>query len=315
MKKRFALVAVVPLVLLLAACGGGGGDPGGSGGSTGTGTTGVSDGTAQAMSANSTVMHEDGAASADALVATTQAVIASAAANQTVVCAGGGTAVYGVTGNASTLANGQLDAGEVYSVTYTGCRGAAGWAALDGSATLTVIANSGGSLQVGTTTSSLAVTLPLRTLTWNGSSTITRTVTTTGASTTVATRWQSPQIVVTSRRSGRTSTFTLSALDLTRSVITSGGNPTAISSSGTVTMTAALPGNVSWSITVATQGTVGFTTDGVPTQGVWRITLPNNIIGVSVVPGMATITIDLGADGSIDRTITVQTVTLVGDAG
>lgn len=300
-------LALIPLVLLAAACGGGGSDA--------AATAPVTDGTAQAMSANSTVMHEDGAASADMLVATTQAVVAGGSASQTIACAGGGTAVFTVTGGSvAGVVNGQLDAGEVYAVTYTACRGAAGWAALDGTATLTVVSNAGGALQVDTATRGLVVTLPQRTLTWDGSSTITRSVVAAGANATTTTRWVSPQITVTSRRNARTASFTLSAVDLTRSITTTNGVVSARSGSGTHTMSAVLP-NASWSITVATQGAVGFDANGIPTQGSWTVTLPNNRIGVSVVPGTATITIDHGPDGTIDRTIVISTGTLSDDAG
>ena len=50
--------------------------------------------------------------------------MAGGTASQTFDCAGGGTALFTVTG--SNLGNGQLDAGEVYSVSYTACKGAAG---------------------------------------------------------------------------------------------------------------------------------------------------------------------------------------------
>jgi len=53
----------------------------------------------------------------------------------------------------------------------------------------------------------------------------------------------------------------------------------------------------------------------VPTQGAWTITLPNNIIGVSVVPGTLTVTVDFGADGTIDRTYVFTTATIVAEAG
>jgi len=304
MNKTFSLV---PLALLLVACGGGGSDT--------TTSTGVSDGTAQAMSANSTVMHEDGTASADTLVATTQAIVAAGSASQTIACAGGGTATFTVSGGSLvSVTNGVLDAGEVYNVAYAACRGAAGWAAIDGSVTLTVAANAGGTLRVDTATRGIVITLPQRTLTWDGSSTITRTVATSGASTTTTTRWVSPQIVVTSRRNARNSTFTLSAVDLTRSVTTSNGVVTARSGSGTHTMSAVLPA-ASWSITVATQSGLNFDANGVPTSGAWTITLPNNMVGVSIVPGTATITIDYGADGTIDRTIVIPIGTLTDDAG
>jgi hypothetical protein len=229
-------------------------------------------------------------------------------------CAGGGTAVFTVTGGSlSQLANGVLDAGEVYNVTFNGCRGSAGAVALTGSATLTVVSASAAVLAVNTSTQSLQVALPLRTLTYNGSSSLSRTVTTNGATTTTVNRWTSPGITVQSVRNARTSTFTLSNVDLSRTFVQTSGVITARSASGTYTLDAVLP-NGTWSITTATQGAVSYDANGVPTQGAWTITLPNNIIGVSVVPGTLTVAIDFGADGSIDRTYVFSTATIVAEA-
>jgi hypothetical protein len=300
-------LALTSLLALLAACGGGGGDNASS--------TNVSQETAQAMSANSAVVPEDSTEAATTVLATTQAVVAAGQASQSFNCAGGGTALFTVTGGSlASVGNGALDAGEVYSLTYTACKGSAGAASLDGTATLTVLSATAGAVEVATTTQGIVVTLPQRSLTLNGSSTLAQTVLTNGASTTTTSRWTSPQIVLTSQRNARSSSFTLSDVDLTRSTTATGGVVSAHTSSGTHTMNAVLP-NGSWNITTATQGAVSYDADGVPTQGAWTITLPNNRIGVSVVPGTLTVTVDHGADGTIDRTYTFNTTTLVAEAG
>lgn len=304
--KQRALVASAALAALLAACGGGGDST--------TTDTAVSQDKAQAMSADSSAMSTDGTDGAQAVLTTTQAVVAGGTASQTYNCAGGGTAVFTVTGGSvSSVTNGVLDAGEVYSVTYNGCRGSAGAVALTGSATLTVVSASGAVLAVNTSTQNLQVALPLRTLTYNGSSSLSQTVTTNGATTTTVNRWTSPRIEVRSARNGRTSTFTLSNVDLSRTFTQTSGVISARSAGGAYTLDAVLP-NGSWSITVATQGAVSYDASGVPTQGAWTIALPNNIIGVSVVPGTLTVTVDFGADGSVDRTYVFSTATIVAEA-
>jgi hypothetical protein len=266
------------------------------------------------MSADSSAMASDGSDGAQAVLATTQAVVAGGSASQTVNCAGGGTAVFTVTGGSvSSVTNGVLDAGEVYSVTFNACRGSAGAVALTGSATLTVVTNGGGVLAVNTATQNLQVALPLRTLTYNGSSSLSQTVTSNGAATTTVNRWTSPRIEVRSVRNARTSTFTLSNVDLSRTFVQTGGVISARTASGSYSLDAVLP-NASWSITVATQGAVSYDANGVPTQGAWTITLPNNIIGVTVVPGTLTVTVDFGANGSIDRTYVFSTTTIVNEA-
>lgn len=290
--------AALATLALLAACGGGGEDAGAPLGA-------VSESQAESMSANSAVLPADSVEGQATVLAATRAVVAGGSASQTFACAGGGTAVFTVTGGSvGTVTNGQLDAGEVYSLTYTDCRGAAGLAALTGTATLTVVAAAGGTTEVSTTTQNLQIALPLRTLTVNGSSALSEVEADDGAGVVTTThRWTSPAITVSSLRNARTSTFTLSNVDQTRVITTTNGTVSARTRSGTVTMNAQLP-NGSWTITTATQGGVSFDANGVPTQGQWTITLPNNIIGISVVPGTLTVTADWGANGTIDRTWT-----------
>lgn len=305
-RTRLAPLGAAALLALLSACGGGSDE-----GSTDA----VSDGTAQAMSANSSAIPEDGGEATEALLVTTQAVVAAGSASRTVACPGGGTALFTVTGaSVAELGDGELDAGEVYSVTYDACRGGAGAASLDGSATLSVVAASADTIEIDTATQDIVVTLPLRTLTLNGSSTLARSVATNGATTTTTSRWISPQIELVSRRNARTSRYTLTDVDVTRSISVTSGVISARSHSGTHTMNAQLP-NGSWSATTATQGAVSFDANGVPTQGEWTITLPHNIVGIEVVPGTATISLDYGADGTIDRTIVITPGELAAEAG
>ena len=46
-----------------------------------------------------------------------------------------------------------------------------------------------------------------------------------------------------------------------------------------------------------------------------QFTLPHNIIGISVVPGTLTVTVDWGADGTIDRTWTFTNTQVGSEAG
>lgn len=288
------LILSVLMLAVLAACGGGG-----DGGST---APSLDQGTAQTLSADSAVLPSDGTQATATLLATTQAVVAGGQASQTTACPGGGTAVFSVTGgSAGSVLNGRLDAGEVYRVTYTDCRGSAGAASLNGTATLTVVSADASSAVVDTTTQGLSVALPLRTLTLNGASRLSRSIVVNGSDSVTTDRWTSDGIELTSQRGARTSRFTLSALDLSRSVTFSNGVVSARTGSGTHTLTAELP-NGSWSVTTATQGAVSYDADGVPTQGDWTITLPNNQLGIHLVPGTLTITLDRGRDGTIDRT-------------
>ena len=305
---RLTWMAAASMAWLLAACGGGG---------SSESSDAVSQDKAQSMSADSSALSTDGTDGAVALLTTTQAVVAlSSSASATVSCAGGGSATFTASGTSpALLANGQLDAGEVYSVTFNNCRASTGAVSLNGTATLTVTQAGGGVTAVDTTTQNLQVALPLRTLTYNGSSSFSHTVATSGSTTTITNHWVSPQIVVKSVRSGtlRTSTFTLSNVDMTRTFTLVNGVLTATSFDGTHTIDAVLP-NATWSITTATQGGVTCDANGVPIQGAWTITLPNDRVGISVVPGTLTVTVDFGADGTIDRTFVFSTATVVAGA-
>ena len=303
-----ALAVALAGSTLLTACGGGGDDAGAP-------MNAVSEGTATAMSANSAVVPGDSTEAAATLLVTTQAVVAGGTASQTYSCAGGGTATFTISGGSlASVVNGQLDAGEVYSVSFSDCRGSAGAATVNGVATLTVLSAGNGTTEVATDTQGITVTLPLRTLTLDGASTLSRTVTTSGADTTVTSRWTASQIDLTSVRAARTSTYTLSAVDITRTVTATNGVITGSSVNGTHTMRATLP-NASWTITTATQGGVSYDANGVPTQGDWTVTLPNNRLLIGVVPGTLTIQADWGNDGDIDRTWTFSTGALAGEAG
>lgn len=306
---RLSALSLAAPLALLAACGGGGEDAGAPLGA-------VSESQAVSMSANSAVLPGESIEGQATVLSTTRAVVAGGSASQTFACAGGGTAVFTVTGGSvGTVTNGQLDAGEVYSLAYTGCRGAAGAAALTGTTTLTVVSASAGATEVTTTTQNLQIALPLRTLTVNGSSTLAETVADNGAGVVTTThRWTSPTITITSQRNARSSTFTLSNVDQTRVITTTGGTISARTRSGTVTINAQLP-NGSWTVTTASQGAVSFDANGVPTQGSWTITLPNNILGISVVPGTLTVTADWGANGSIDRTWVFTNTQIGAEAG
>lgn len=298
------LVAMAAAVLL-AACGGGGSDDA---------DTTVTQETAQSATANALAVPDSAAEAQAETLKTTQAVVAGGQASQTIACAGGGTAVYTVTGGSlGSIANGQLDAGETYTLTFTACRGSAGAASLDGTTTLAVTAATADALTVQTTTTGLTVALPLRTLSWNGSSTLAATTATSGATTTTAVRWTSAQIQLTSVRNARTGTFTLSDVDVQRSVAVTNGVVAGATGSTAMTLAAVLP-NGRWTATIASQGNVAYDAAGLPVSGTWSITLPHNAIGVTVSPGSAVVTVDHGPDGTIDRTWTWSTTALADEA-
>jgi len=312
-----AIAAALPL--LLAACGGGGGDDDGGTGDDGS----VSESTAQAMSADSTTVAYDATEASSAIVTTTETAVAEEAAQasaggrdasaqataqaggeQTVACLGGGSVTFTITGGSlADLANGQLDAGETYALQFDACAESTGAAAIDGAVTLVVTAASGTTLAVETTAEDLTVALPRRTLALSGTSAVSRSVSTSGGTTTEAWGWSTSAITLEHDTIERHSSFTLADVDVQRTLVSTGGVVDSYSFEGTQTLTATLPAG-SWHITSATEGAVDFNSDGAPVEGQWTVSTSRNALDVTAGDGTWTVNLDQSADGTIDRTWT-----------
>lgn len=330
-KPRLSLLAAAVGAAMLTACGGGGSSDSSSS------DAGLDDATATSYSANATTIASDAATATDSAVLAAQAMVGVTAAASTGddmasalsvhalaattrACPGGGTATVSITGGTpASQANGQLDAGEVYAVSFAACTGAAGVAAVDGTLAMTVLTATGdasnGTLALSLTATDLSVTLPRGAATLNG--TVARTVsvsTGTDGVALLASHLTAPSLTLTTHYNARASSFTLSAVDIQRTLTLAGGVPQASTYSGTHTLAATLP-NGAFSYTVATNGGASYSAAGLPVSGGWTITLPQTLLGISIANGLATLTIDKGKDGSIDRTITVAVPTLAADAG
>jgi hypothetical protein len=298
-------------IAALTACGGGGG-----GGIVAALAT--TEQAAASYSANSSVIASDTSTAVDTSVQTAQAVVAtqpSSVASVPVACPGGGTALLTITGGtAASVVNGVLDTGEVYQLVFTSCRGALGAAAVTGTLSMTVQTASATTLALALNTSDLAVALPRGSVKLNGS--ISRQLTSTGAggATQFTSQLSIPSISVATQFNARSSVFTLSDVNITRQVTTLNGLLQSTSYNGTHTLAATLP-NGAFSFTVSTQGNVSYSASGVPTSGAWTLTLPNTQIATSVNNAQATITIDEGKDGSIDKTFVTPVATLMEDVG
>ena len=333
-QRATAFAASTLLAALLGGCGGGD-DP------TAAVVTAdaIDDPTATLYAADATQIGSDALTTADGAVLAAQAMIGagagvSAAAGQTasksadvslqasspLACPGGGSATVSITGGTPfSRLNGQLDAGEVYTVVFAACSGAAGIGQLDGTMAMTVVNASGdsanGALTVSLTATRLALALPRGGATLDGSVTRTFTVATAaGGSVLLTSRYTTPSLTLATRYNTRSSTFVLSAVDLTRTATLAGGALQSSGSSGSHTVAATLP-NASFGFTVATSGGATYAADGTPTAGLWTITLPNTTITVSIGGTTATVALDRGKDGTIDHSFTLPVAQLVALAG
>ncbi len=337
--RRVSIAAALACGLLLSACGGGD--------AASTPATSLSQPDATADAANATSSGSDTTTALDTVIDTTSLLAASAAqaavassadrmqalsapaearpdasppvTNVTVNCAGGGTATLSITGG--TVAgqlDGQLDAGEHYSVTYAQCTGQAGHAQLDGQVAMDVVSadhtTSPSSVAVDLTVTHLALTLPSGGATLDGTATVSRSVATAGGITTTTSHATVPAATLATRYNARSGTFTLSDLDATRIVTSSAGVVTGSEYSGHHTLAGTANGRT-FSMTVATTGNVLYDATGALVSGAWTVVRPRATIATALANGIVVITVDDGNDGTIDHTWTFPVGQLAAAAG
>ncbi len=333
---RLAAAAALASGMLLTACGGGGDS------TPPATTTPLSQPDATADSANASSTGNDTASALDTVIDTTSALAlatasassapadreqalsagasaASGVTNVTVNCAGGGTATLSITGGtAASELNGQLDAGEHYSVTYAQCTGAAGYAQLNGNVEMDVVsadhATSPASVAVNLTVTGLALSLPAGTATLNGTASVSRSVVSAGGTTTTTSHVTVPSATLATAFNARSGSFTLSDLDATRTLTTVAGVVTASQYDGHHTLSGSANGRT-FSMTVATTGNVSYDATGALVSGAWTVVRPHATIATTVANGTVIITVDDGNDGTIDHTWTFPAAQLVAAAG
>lgn len=334
--QRLAAAAALACGVLLTACGGGG-----DGASTTTATP-LSQPDATAESANSASTGNDTAAAMDSVIDTTSALALATATpadaspdrmhalsakpaaatgltNVSVSCAGGGTATLSITGGtAASELNGQLDAGEHYSVTYAQCTGQAGQAQLNGSVEMDVVSadhtTSPSTLAVNLTVTNLALSLPAGTATLNGTAAVSRSVVIANGSTTTTSHLTVPSATLATAFNARTGSFTLTDLDATRTLTSVAGVVTASQYNGHHTLSGTANGRT-FAVSVATTGNVSYDATGALVSGAWTVVRPHATIATTLANGTVIMTVDDGNDGTIDHTWTFTVAQLNAAAG
>jgi len=311
-------LAVLACGILLSSCGGGGG--GGAAPVLSVPTLSQLDATA--TSANAASSGEDAALAVDSVVDRTSALALAMPAgvvSATVACAGGGSATLSISGG--TLAgqlDGQLDAGEHYSVAFARCSDSAGSARLNGSAELDVIgadrSTSPETLSLRLSVNHLELAQPSGTITLDGTASASRSVTGGNGTTTTVSHISVPSATLATAFNGRGAQFTLSDLDATRSVTSVGGVTTASRFDGRMTLTGSADGR-SLTLTFATTGNVTRDGSGALVSGTWTVVRPDATITTTVANGLVFMTTDDGNDGTIDETWTSTTAELEAAAG
>lgn len=300
------------LLLTLAACGGGGCSSGD------TETT-----QAQSLSATATTTPQETAQGADAVVDTALAVdvsqlsspasttVKAAAAGTaqlqgTQSCAGGGSVSVVMTGaTLAGLLNGQPDAGEVTQLSYSACRGPDAQVALDGTVTMTVTQadSSGLGVTLSTGSGTLQASFPLSTLAWSGSLSLQRsgTLASSGSATTRSS-WSASGLTLQAQRNGHQADLSFSGSG-TRTVQWLNAVPQSSTYQGSSSL-GLQSSRWTGTLSVATDGAMGFDPEGVPQSGSLALSLGLYHWAASLAGGSVTVTVDRNGDGTVDRSST-----------
>jgi hypothetical protein len=105
--------------------------------------------------------------------------------------------------------------------------------------------------------------------------------------------------------SARASSFSLSQADITRTTTATSGVKTGSAITGMATFTVNPYASNPLSFSGSFNGAVAYDTSGVANSGGLTVVLPPNTFKLTVVPGSATICVDLGSNGSCDKTIPI----------
>lgn len=327
--RHAALAALASAAL--AACGGGGGAD-----------DGVSNEQAQGYAADAATMPVAAGTAVGAATLTLQSAVAAggtasaktsgegdiAAAGQmqpqdtgpvtTVPCALGGSVSWVASGlPLAQLINRRLDAGETYDITYSQCGTAITGVVLDGS--LRVVVNAADSTGFDFTTTATALsstTLQGRYVldgTWRHQLTVT---TTAGGGTQRVDRLATTLASLTSTVGTRQARYELRNMDWTTTdVWNSASQPVSRSHNGTLELFASTPRRPSATLQVATIGTLVIGADGLAESGGFSVVAGGDKWSVTYAATTVTIALDLGNNGSVERTWTLQRLTFHGEAG
>lgn len=321
-KSRFTLTAAsIAAVCVLAACGGSGGDD------DAPSSAGITNEVAEGYAADSGAMPVVAADGVDLAVETVEAGLAAGVAAGRVTtmavdgsraCAGGGTVSWTVTSaNAGDESNGQLDAGEVVDVDYAACIAADGTTTLDGSLKLTVTARDASSSDLALLLSGLKITKPAGSFTVGGGMRLQReTAAVAGGGSERRRTLSSESIAMATLIGQRESNYNLRDVDwAVVKTYDAGGALVSRSHDGALTLEADNPRRPDAQLAIATDGALTVGSDGYVAAGRLVATSTENQLSATWAAGSVTITLDLGRDGSIDRTWTITRETLLGRVG
>lgn len=325
--------APITLIALaaLSACGGGSEESGGS----------ITNTDAQGYAADAATMPaEAGAAlsaATDALKGSVTAAMAQSAAIEAAAAEKGGAGQQATTptvthacprgGSVSWVAdgptlalllNGRLDAGETYNITYNNCGTAITRVVLNGSLRVAVTAADATGFDITTTATALSSTnlagaryLLDGTVRQQWSSTDAA-----GGGASLSNHVTTQLLTLTATIGARQSRYELRNVDWTETAVLD-ANAALVSRtvSGNLTFFASTPRRPSATLQVATVGTLTFGADGLPQTGGFSLVFGGDKWTATFTATTVTLALDLGNNGSVDRTWTVTREAFQGEAG
>jgi hypothetical protein len=315
-RRNLALTALAAATL--AACGGGGDD---------NTNAQLSTEDAQGYAADAATMPVTAGNTFAAATKTLQSAVGSTApasqtATTTVNCALGGTVSWVISGAPlDKLLNRQFDAGETYDITYSACATAITGVVLNGTSKIVVNAADASGFDLSSSATALTATTAQGRFVFDGNwRHQLRSTALAGGGTERVERFTTPLMTLASTVGARQARYELRNMDWT---VTDTWNPNnqlvTRAHTGSLELFASTPRRPSATLGVATIGTLVIGSDGLATSGGFSVTVGGSggADKWSMTYGATTVTIalDLGNDGTVDRTWTLARLFFHGEAG
>jgi hypothetical protein len=234
-------------------------------------------------------------------------------------CAGGGSVTWVASGpTLALLTNGRLDAGETYDITYNACAVAFTGEVLNGNARVVVNAADTSGFDITTTATALSsTTLSGARYVLDGSVRQQWTSTATaGGGASIAHRVSTQRLALASTIGSRRANYELRDMDWTVTTVLA-ANATLVSRThvGSLTFFASTPRRPNATLQVATVGPLVIGADGLAESGGFSLTFSGDKWTVTYAATTVTIALDIGNNGSVERTWTISRPAFHGDAG
>ncbi|HLL18899.1 MAG TPA: hypothetical protein VK439_08955 [Rubrivivax sp.] len=314
------------IVGLLASCGGGGGN------ASDDLDQALSSDTAQGYAADAQAMPLSAATTVQLATLALEAALrdgptpipapssqASSSFSFAAPCKNGGSINIGIAGGtAEQRANGVLDAGETYTISFTQCGHLDNRGVLDGSLSLVVTAFGASQADLTHSANALRLTSTQGRYTLQGTVREQRSsITTTGGGERLTSQLTSGGLGLQSLVGNRSGSYELRALDWTVvCLLDNSGALLRRSHQGSLSLVASTPRRPHATLQVTTQGTLVAGDDGLyAAQGSFSLATQRDRIAVTYGSTTVTMELDLGNNGSIDRRWTLPRVSFDAEAG